>query len=182
MSLFLGSSQCFGTTWQEAYYPEDLPRDWRLDYYANDYSVVLLPSGNWLQEGLQNLEWPEGLQLIVEVGLEDMRSEYWSEIQSSLQNQPMIRAVAVSDAAAQQTLEAVGIKAKFWDTLSDDKKLIQLSEELNVIHLKTPEAVDLRWIRQQLEQLDPGSETWLFLDAGPAVLAQVKIMVDLMGI
>jgi hypothetical protein len=36
-----------GTPWAQAYYPEDLPQDWRLAYYANEADCVLVPSGQW---------------------------------------------------------------------------------------------------------------------------------------
>ncbi|MDH5544086.1 MAG: hypothetical protein OEZ43_00750 [Gammaproteobacteria bacterium] len=29
------------------YYPEDLPEDWRLDYYANEFSAVWVPEEKW---------------------------------------------------------------------------------------------------------------------------------------
>lgn len=31
----------------ESFYPEDLPASWRLDYYANHFSAVLVPSSQW---------------------------------------------------------------------------------------------------------------------------------------
>jgi len=30
--------------WQKSFYPHDLPEDWRLSYYANEFSTVLLPA------------------------------------------------------------------------------------------------------------------------------------------
>lgn len=35
--------------WHNHFYPEDLPVDWRLDYYANTYRVVMVPEKQWLQ-------------------------------------------------------------------------------------------------------------------------------------
>ncbi len=29
------------------YYPEDLPEDWQLDYYSNDFSALLVPQSQW---------------------------------------------------------------------------------------------------------------------------------------
>lgn len=29
------------------YYPDDLPEDWQLDYYANEFSVLLVPRARW---------------------------------------------------------------------------------------------------------------------------------------
>jgi len=33
--------------WTGDFYPEDLPLDWRLNYYANEFPVVLLPEREW---------------------------------------------------------------------------------------------------------------------------------------
>jgi len=35
--------------WDETYYPEGLPQEWQLAYYANEYPVVLVPAGYWAQ-------------------------------------------------------------------------------------------------------------------------------------
>ena len=42
------------------YYPQDLPKDWRLDYYANEYSVVVVPFSKWF--GLSRAELEEWLE------------------------------------------------------------------------------------------------------------------------
>lgn len=36
--------------WTEGYYPEDLPEDWQLGFYANEASAVLLPAATWRGE------------------------------------------------------------------------------------------------------------------------------------
>ena len=36
--------------WRSEYYPEDLPSDWQLAYYANDFSTVLLDCRNYLDD------------------------------------------------------------------------------------------------------------------------------------
>jgi hypothetical protein len=39
--------------WQGPYYPDDLPPDWRLAYYANEHAAVLVPSRDWTRAGPQ---------------------------------------------------------------------------------------------------------------------------------
>ena len=34
--------------WRGGFYPEDMPEEWMLDYYANNYHVVLVPESEWL--------------------------------------------------------------------------------------------------------------------------------------
>ena len=36
------------TEWVGVFYPDDLPEEWRLTYYANEFSAVLIPAGEWL--------------------------------------------------------------------------------------------------------------------------------------
>lgn len=40
--IFIGSAGWQHDAWQGNFYPEDLPEDWRLGYYANEFPVVLL--------------------------------------------------------------------------------------------------------------------------------------------
>ena len=43
--------------WLGTFYPDDLPEDWRLSYYANEFSAVLVPEDKW-RSNLGNLdEW-----------------------------------------------------------------------------------------------------------------------------
>ncbi len=52
--------------WQGSFYPEDLPEDWQLSYYANEFSVVLVPEVRWRAEAADFDEWldqvPQGFQ------------------------------------------------------------------------------------------------------------------------
>ena len=34
--------------WSGDYYPRDLPAEWRLAYYANDFSLLLVPQARWV--------------------------------------------------------------------------------------------------------------------------------------
>ena len=43
------------TSWNESYYPEDIPDDWKLAFYANDFSAVVLPERFWRKEALTSL-------------------------------------------------------------------------------------------------------------------------------
>lgn len=33
--------------WLNTFYPEDLPEDWRLGYYSNEFNTVLVPASYW---------------------------------------------------------------------------------------------------------------------------------------
>jgi len=42
--------------WRDAFYPEDLPEDWMLDYYGNAYRVVMVPEQSWLAWSEEDIE------------------------------------------------------------------------------------------------------------------------------
>ena len=83
---------CYGwdhAHWAGHYYPDDLPEDWRLAYYANDYGGVLVPAeyclrddiGDWLDEVDEDFrfyfEWPDDaiLQTAVVAACEILRPQ-----------------------------------------------------------------------------------------------------------
>lgn len=43
--------------WLETFYPGDLPDEWKLGYYGNEYSVVLIPASYWQQADVSVQEW-----------------------------------------------------------------------------------------------------------------------------
>jgi len=63
------------TAWQGVFYPEDLPADWRLSYYANEFPGLLLPQTEWQRHPPETLlawleELDEGFQLYLELAVE----------------------------------------------------------------------------------------------------------------
>ena len=45
--------------WQNSFYPDDLPQDWRLAYYANEFSAVLVPASIWQAEQVNLEDWAD---------------------------------------------------------------------------------------------------------------------------
>ena len=45
--------------WLEEFYPEDLPAEWQLGYYGNEYRVVLIPAEYWQDVDLSVETWLE---------------------------------------------------------------------------------------------------------------------------
>lgn len=58
--------------WAGEYYPADLPSDWRLAYYANEFPAILVPADYWQEEDWPDVEqWredvPDHFRVFVEV-------------------------------------------------------------------------------------------------------------------
>jgi len=56
-SIKLGACGWNHAHWTRHFYPDDLPPDWRLSYYANEFSAVLLPENQWRENLLLLEEW-----------------------------------------------------------------------------------------------------------------------------
>jgi len=48
-TINLGSYGWLHQDWINSFYPEDLPADWRLGYYSNEFNTVLVPAFYWRQ-------------------------------------------------------------------------------------------------------------------------------------
>lgn len=55
--VFIGARGWLHPVWDEKFYPEDMPEEWRLDYYSNEYKVVLVPAAQWREAGADATEW-----------------------------------------------------------------------------------------------------------------------------
>lgn len=68
-ALFLGSHGWDHAAWQGSYYPDDLPDDWRLSYYANEFSCLLVDATAFGVGG--PLDWaadtPDGFRVLVAI-------------------------------------------------------------------------------------------------------------------
>lgn len=49
--ILIGACGWLHDNWQDTYYPEDLPQDWYLGYYANEFPVVQVGETEWAQGG-----------------------------------------------------------------------------------------------------------------------------------
>ncbi len=49
-SLQIGAVGWDHEDWQGVFYPSDMPHEWRLTYYANEYRSVLIPEYYWLDD------------------------------------------------------------------------------------------------------------------------------------
>lgn len=56
--LLIGTRGWAHPAWRGTYYPEDLPQDWELSFYGNEFPVVLIPSEAW-QEEADASQWLE---------------------------------------------------------------------------------------------------------------------------
>ncbi len=58
-SIVVGACDWDHPQWQNNFYPHDLPADWRLSYYANEFLAVLVPQEKWQAENVDFEQWAE---------------------------------------------------------------------------------------------------------------------------
>ena len=42
--------------WDRDYYPQDIPQEWKLGYYANEFTAVVVPEALWIKADAEQLE------------------------------------------------------------------------------------------------------------------------------
>ena len=62
-TINLGAYGWLHEHWLNSFYPEDLPEDWRLSYYSNEFNTVLVPADYWQTIQVDDCEdWIDGVQ------------------------------------------------------------------------------------------------------------------------
>lgn len=125
-----------GSEW-DAFYPDDMPADWRLDYYANEFFAVVVPYGEWSAEDDDELlAWQEQVS-------DDFRF-YWELPPNALES-----------VARLQRLLADETFAAHWGGVVDLKAVTQFSQSPfgggGVSQRVLVQALELRALRELLE-------------------------------
>jgi len=65
-SIIVGALGWKHAHWESEFYPDDLPEDWQLSYYSNEFSGVLVPEEDWKLDIEDLDDWveevPDGFQ------------------------------------------------------------------------------------------------------------------------
>lgn len=48
MELFIAARGWDHPSWSVSYYPEDLPEDWQLSFYSNEFRAAVVPASEWI--------------------------------------------------------------------------------------------------------------------------------------
>ncbi|MDH5516631.1 MAG: hypothetical protein OEY36_02270 [Gammaproteobacteria bacterium] len=47
---------------KDVFYPDDLPADWQLSYYANEFDLVVVPASYWGADGYTDEDWLDDVE------------------------------------------------------------------------------------------------------------------------
>jgi hypothetical protein len=175
-TLLLGTLGWERDDWLRSYYPEDLPPEWRLAYYANDCACVMLDADQWGRADHEMLA-----SSLDEVG---QRLHFFLE-QPSRQSRPARENLALFPADRSVLLvdrpepeysplpQWVAQGAARWIDTRTGTCLLRWSLDV----------LDMRHLRARVEQM-PASVRALVLGgaaASPGRIPELKTLLELMG-
>lgn len=166
--------------WKVAFYPPDLPEEWRVAYYANEYSCAGLPAEAWSVQRLAT--WAEDLPETFSLWLEFGREH--------LEDPELPRAVAAMGSRLSGGWLQPGIDAacldRQWERLIPAPWSEHIPESTAPVGLYcVGERLDLRLAREVFKTFScaPGpSRRQLLFGATPEQLAQLRVLGELMGL
>ena len=178
--------------WMESFYPEDIPEDWRLGFYANEFNTLLVPWSQW-RESVAELEEE----------LDDTADDFhlYLELPSQFQSLPthlsgikehVTGLVSVEKDADRWQVEAADLNISLL-TQVDDKNdffqrfaVIDSVGKVELVLFESTKIDDLAMMREQLEIALKGTELrldFIFTDEVPDMEAMqnTRMIAELMG-
>ena len=178
--------------WMENFYPEDIPEEWRLGYYANEFNTLLVP---WTQ-------WSESVEELEE-GLEDTADDFHLYLELPSQQQEIPEHLAriqervtgfvcrESDSGKWQAALA-GYKVCVLSSLPEDNDVFQRfvispgDKNHGLVLINGARIADLSMMREQLEMALQNTVKRLdiiFIDEKPDMEAMqnTRMIAELMG-
>lgn len=179
--------------WFDSFYPDDLPTDWQLSYYANEFPVVQLSPDDWLPADVATFrQWCDdvsnGFSFIIDItGCMD-RPDALARLQQCVNALGdkvggIVSWVPLSDPVAEQVETAAGdgllVSLSNVPAVSDSRVAIASNRHACCLLVPTEVARDLPVLRQMMEAVSSASaeqsEIYLiFSGASPAI----KVMKD----
>lgn len=166
--------------WREAYYPEELPEEWRAAYYANEFRCAGLPADAWSVErlGIWSGDLPEDFALWLEV--DAARLEEPGAVPALTALGPRLAGVWLRPGVEAGRLRSAGVRmiAAPWDA--------RQRRGGAAVGLYRPGAeLDLRAAREVLEAFASASgprSRQLLVAGSPAQLARLRELGELLGL
>ena len=178
--------------WIASYYPEDIPSEWRLGFYANEFNALLVP---WAQ-------WSESIDALEE-GLEDTDDDFhlYLELPDTPQSLPAhwhviadrVKGLVCTQGDATHWLEKIGSTGvPLLAGIQSDTVFTgyvpygEASASIELVMIDSTKIDDLIMMREQLEQalqLADARLDFIFIDASPALdaMRNTVMIAELLG-
>jgi hypothetical protein len=191
-SLTLAGYGWTPSDWLTAFYPDDLPLDWQVSYYANEFDGVVLPAGGWGQALLQARFWSEEVNkdfcFYLEITQDLLRVNHWCDVSLAIDevlSEKVGGLLVHGDALPDLPASWLGkyplhiLQSGQW--LADAPEGSEL--QLGVLTATQPlDPLVLRNVFEQLQQAHTCADVLLFVDVPWASVEQFRLMQQLYGI
>jgi len=190
--IVVGARGWLHEQWIASYYPEDIPSEWRLGFYANEFNALLVP---WAQ-------WSESIEALEE-GLEDTDDDFhlYLELPDAPQSLPehwhviadQVRGLVCTQGDASHWFEiAESAGVPLLAEIQSESVFIgyapygEASASIELAMIDGTKIDDLTLMREQLEQalqLADSRLDFIFIDTAPTLDAMRNTMMiaELLG-
>jgi hypothetical protein len=191
-SLTLAAYGWSPADWAQHFYPDDLPQDWWVSYYANEFKSVLLPANRWevplAEAAFWHAEAGADFSFYLEVTADLLQAGYWPQVQAAVEQHLAgqvagllveVAALPQLPASWQERFPVHRLQPANWLAAMPAGADAQLGL-LRSTHTLPPLA--LREVFETMQQHTAHRDVVLFLDAPLAVLDQIRLMQQLYGV
>lgn len=202
--IHIGTAGWDFAAWQQSYYPEDIPPDWKLAYYSNDFSGIALPESIWretesgaLGQMIEDLDEDFAIYCLVQTAMPDTEeASLVKHTLSSCFRGFIVTGLALltdngglnpADCIVPVTYEADNPeKIRYWSALPADTAkplaVIILNDEADLKLLRA-------WFEQVSSQLEHDDDVLILVTAAeqagePAIefMQQLRTLLEIMAI
>ena len=178
--------------WSCMFYPEDLPEEWRVSYYANEFDCVLLSANDWNVPKAQASFWKSEIatdfRFYLEITPQLLQSAGWSQVRGAVEEYlaSQLKGLLLPEAAMSAVPQGWHDSFALHVQRPDDWLTVTpVGAEAQIGLLKVDQAFtpqDLRKMFERLQRQTMHPDVTLFMDAPWAVLEQFRLMKQLYGV
>ena len=154
--------------WLDNFYPDDLPEDWQLGFYANEFPAILVPAEECTAESYDPLDWLDEV---------DESFRFFIELPDSAEQE------TIRDKSEVLGAQLAGF---FYQDREGAQEAIQERSGIAVIELGSRSMREWKnWLQDKTDVIDAGNLTAIFLSdrhLQPEQLREFKTLVELMGL
>lgn len=134
MDIFVGAWGWKHDAWgKDQFYPDDLPADWRLSYYSNEFDMVVIPADYWASGDLEQEDW-----------LDDVDDEFEFYLQwplSNIDDSSLAKCLAFIDEAGDQVVALLIDQLQWLDATEQQRQVLEeLSGKVKVRYYQAADA------------------------------------------
>lgn len=191
-SLTLAAYGWSPVDWAQVFYPGDLPPEWRVSYYANEFKSVLLPANGWVSPLADAAFWQTeagaDFSFYLEITGDLVQSGQWLQVQEAVDCYLATQVTGLLvEVAAVPGLPASWREVFSVHIMQPGGWLAEMpaGAEAQTALLRTAQALsamDLRHFFEQVQQGTAHRDVVLFLDAPWSTLEQFRLMQQLYGV